>query len=126
MKSSTTKNSSNEKKAKEYTLQGLVFMPKKKPENFFPSVYAWVTSGRPNNAVIYDTVDVLIDCQVPICDAVVFNGLYRRVPISRPHKTVAIRLSKKLVVVTNPAKSLKTVDGIKKADPKDHHKMNYQ
>lgn len=114
------------KVGREYTLQGLVFRPLKKPDNFFPSVFAWVSSGRPDNAVIYDTVDVLIDCQVPICDAVAFNGLYRRVEVPSPAKTVTIRLSKKLVVPTGPAKPLKTVPGIKKADAKDHHKMNYQ
>lgn len=125
MKSSTKNGSSTKAKGREFTLQGLVFWPEKKPENFYPSVYAWVKAGKPDGVTIYDTVDVLIDCLIPICDAVEFNGLYRRVPIPIPKKKASIRLSKKLVVPTYPAKALKKVDVIRKADAKDHHKMNY-
>jgi hypothetical protein len=114
---------------REFTLQGLIFWPDKsvrKAGNFFTSVHAWATGGKKNNSVIYDTIDMLNDCNIAVCDAAVWNGMWVRAEAIKPASKTTVSLSKRLVVPTRPARSDKQVKGISKSDAKDHHKMNYK
>lgn len=88
----------------------------------FVGVKAWVEAKAPDNAYIYDTVDNLVTCGVPICDARVINGLVVRIPPRKP------KPSKVNIAYATPAKAPEvktTVDRIQDANTQEHHTMIY-
>lgn len=102
------------------SVAGLAFWnPKLKA---FVGVKAWVDAKTPDNAYIYDTVDNLVTCGVPLCDVRTINGLVVRIPPRKP------RPSKVNIAYATPAKApeVKTsVDRIQDANTQEHHTMIY-
>lgn len=102
------------------SVAGLAFWsPKLKP---FLGVQAWVDAKCPDEAYIYDTVDNLVTCGVPLRDARTINGLVVRIPARKPVPT------KVNIAYATPAKApeVKTqVDRIQDANTQEHHTMIY-
>lgn len=122
---SFTKPSSCEKH-----IAGLAFWPKKSQlkdmgRDFYPSLQLWVEAKKPDNAYVYDSIDTLLACGIPITDAKVFRGVWHRQVRAGTLTKAVVTLHPSLVVPVLPAKGLKTVTGIRAADPKEHHKMSY-
>lgn len=102
------------------SVAGLAFWsPKLKP---FLGVQAWVDAKCPDEAYIYDTVDNLVTCSVPLRDARTINGLVVRIPARKP---VPAKVN---IAYATPAKApeVKTeVDRIQDANTQEHHTMIY-
>ena len=128
--SKNIKNDSSKPKARTRQVAGLAFFPtgpqrKKMGKDFWPSLMLWVEAKYPDNAYIFDSIDTLLACGIPVVDAKVFRGIWHRQVRPGPLKdsTVAIPLS--LIVPVTPAIAVKTIKFIRAADPKEHHKMAY-
>lgn len=119
MKSSTSASSFKS------VLAGLIFFPKKKPDNFFISVLAWVEAGKPTEAYIHDTLDNLTASGIPIRDAVSYRAIFQKLPKARKPIPCKVELHKITVVPAKPPEITHTFDGILVANTKDHHKLNY-
>jgi hypothetical protein len=125
MSKSTSKNSV------ERTVAGLAFFPKPDQlkamgKDFWPSLALWVEAKKPDNAFIYDSLDTLLACNIPVIDVKYFRGIWhRQVRLGKP-KLVVVTMPPSMIVPVMPAKALKTIKGIRAADPKEHHKMSYQ
>lgn len=106
------------------TVAGLIFYPRKVTDAHHLSVWAWVEAGKPDNVYIFDNVDTLKACGIPICDGAPIRGMYRRIPPLKPRPaqiTIVQHLLKDLVQAET-----KTEDkGIVVAEVKEHHKMSY-
>lgn len=104
---------------------GLVFWPAKRPENFWPSVRAWVSAGCPDNAYVYDSADTLVGCRIKIVDATYYRGTFTRIPLHLKPKEKKLIFPSILLVPISPAVTKEQVPGIKGANTKEHHKLNY-
>jgi hypothetical protein len=107
------------------TVSGLIFFPTSRPDKFYPSVLAWIEAGTPDNAFVYDSADTLLGCRIPIIDGTFHRGMFTRIPrLLKPIKASIIFPSTLLVKIL-PAKIVDSVAGIRGANTKDHHKLNY-
>lgn len=80
----------------------------------------------PDKAMIYDAVDTLKSCGVPVCDAMAFRGIYTRLPTNLPAQKVTVKVHKTKASLMKLPKVNKVVDKkVLAADVKDHHKMSY-
>lgn len=118
MKVSTSANSCKIKRR----VGGLIFG--RLDKETYKSVYAWVKAGKPNDVYIYDHVDTLKVCGIPICDAVYARGLYMRSTV-RPKRDAEVMLIRGFIRELRPAVVKSKSDGIQLAETKDHHKMIY-
>ena len=78
-----------------------------------------------DDAYIYDSVDTLKACGIPIFDATEGLGTFTRMPVTRKPQLSLITLPEVIVVPVKPATAKKTVDGIQGADSKDYHRLSY-
>lgn len=101
-------------------IAGLAFWtPGLKP---FKGVQAWVDAKCPNGVYIYDTLDNLATCGIPVHDAMWVNGLASRIKVRKPAKVqvnIAYAIPSKLPEIRT------TVESIKDSDTKAHHQMQY-
>lgn len=99
---------------------GLVFWnPKIKA---FLGVQAWVEAKTPDEAYIYDTMDNLTTCSIPLSDVRVVNGLAVRMPPKKPKPT---KVNIAYAVLAKAPESKAVVERIQDANTKDHHTMTY-
>jgi hypothetical protein len=107
------------------TVGGLIFWPVKKPERFYASVRSWVEAGLPDEAWVYDSADTLSSCRIKIVDATYYRGIFNRIPrLLKPKEKKLIFPSILLVPIT-PALAKDRAKGIKGANTKEHHRLNY-
>lgn len=66
------------------TVAGLVFYPRNLTAHHYIGVAAWVAAGHPDNAYVFDQLSTLHACSIPVCDAIVVNGVYVRTTVRKP------------------------------------------
>lgn len=112
-------------KSQTKTVGGLVFWPVKRPHNFYASVRSWVVAGLPDDVYVYDSADTLVGCRIKIVDATYHRGTFTRIPLLLKPKEKKLIFPSTLLVPIFPAIIKNTLPGIKGANTKDHHKLNY-
>lgn len=108
------------------TVGGLIFWPVKKPERFYPSVRAWLEAGSEDNVWVYDSADTLTGCRIKIMDATYYRGIFTRIPRLLTPKEKKLIFPSIVLVPIFPAMVKDTVKGIKGANTKEHHRLNYK
>lgn len=86
------------------------------------SIISWVLAGTPDNVYIHDSIDNLITAGIPVVDAKVLRGLYIR---NKRGKPVECTVNTVQAVPISEMKFIKKIKGIKDANTKDQHKLNY-
>jgi hypothetical protein len=107
------------------TVGGLIFWPQIKPKRFYPSVFSWIKAGLPNESYVYDSADTLTACRIKIVDAAYYRGIFSRISVWVKPKEKKLIFPSVLLVPIYPAETVSTVTGIKGANTKEHHKLNY-
>ncbi len=75
--------------------------------------------------LVYDHLDTLISCGIPVCDAFEHNGVWYRSRLLIPKEPSIISVSSRTVKEVRIAKSFVTVDFVQPSNTKSHHKMSY-
>lgn len=107
------------------TVGGLIFWPIKMPKRFYPSVRSWIEAKMPDESWVYDSADTLSGCRIKIMDAIYYRGIFTRIPRLLTPKEKKLIFPSILLVPIKPASAKDTTKGIKGANTKEHHKLNY-
>jgi hypothetical protein len=102
------------------TVAGLAFWHEKL--DVHKGVQAWVDAKCPDNAYVYDTLDNLSTCGIPLCDAKVVNGLAVKTSVKKPQPA---QVNIAYAIPSKPPEVKKSINRIQDADTKEHHQMSY-